>query len=168
MAKLTRADVAKMRRKDKEHLIFDGKNALTKRLPIQQIEAIFPDSLLILTDIAYDTDSEGNLRVVAAIVDRFCETAQEASDYINDCCNSDLETGTPYHTGVTKFNHDRYLTHVGNPSIAMSEQEQYAEQELEFPFSPISTDKCNVKDIDYMPLYNFFCDLEMPAEVDSP
>lgn len=166
MPKLTRADVERMKRKDTDNLIFDGKNGLTKRLPIQQIEAIFPDSLLILTDIAYDTDSEGNLCVVSAVVDEFCETTEQASDYINKNCSSYLEGGTPYHTGVTKFNHVKYFTHVGNPNfskVVEEEFETYVEKdELDFPFSPINTDSdkyCSIKELNFKPLYDFFLNL---------
>lgn len=168
MAKLTRVDVERMKRKDKEHLIFDGKDGLTKRLPIQQIEAIFPDSLLLLTDIAYDVDSEGNLVIASAVVSEFCETTQQAVDYFYSNMGSDADVEVPYHTGVTKFNHDRYLSHVGNPNfsnIAKTEQKQYAEKELEFPFSPINTENVSIKDLDYISLFDFFLSLDLSVEV---
>lgn len=165
MKKLTKVDVKRMCKKDKEHLIFDGKNGLTKRLSIQQIEAIFPDSLLILTDIVYDVDSDGNLCIVSAVVDEFCETTQEAADYINENYSSFLESGTPYHTGVTKFNHEKCLTYVGNPNFSQTIKEEtssFVKQEQAFPFSSIGTEinqYCSIKELNYEPLYNFLSSL---------
>lgn len=175
MNKLTREDVKRMYAKDKEHLIFDGKNGLTKRLPIQQIEAIFPDSLLILTDIAYDVDIEGNLGVVSAVVDRFCETTEEASDYINDNCSSLLERGTPYHTGVTKFNHERCFrvkednNQPNFSKVVEQEPRLFVEQEeADFPFSLINSEYdryCSIKELNYKPLYDFLLSVDISEEV---
>ena len=171
MSKMTKADVIRMIKKDADHMIFDGVNYLTKRLPIQQIEAIFPDSLLILTDITYDTDSEGNLVIVDAVVDRFCETTKEASDYINENFSSLVESGTPYHTGVTKYNHEKYFecSKKSNFSREVTKRsESYVKQmDSELPFGAISTAHekyCSIKDFDWT-LPKFFEGLNLPEQV---
>lgn len=165
MKKLTCKDVEKMRAADKEHALFSEKSeALTKRLSMAQIEFLFPDSLLILSEVEYKVDEIGNLVIENAVVDRFCDSAQEAAKYINENYCSVVEHGIPYHTGVTKYGRPVVFKKENKTSNFVSVErkdsntyDKKVDTTLSFP--ELSADEegiISIKSIDSAPLISMF------------
>lgn len=155
MKRLTYEDIEQMKKADVNHEIFDetGKS-LTKYLPLSKIEEIFPDSLLILSNIMYGIDKNGVLGIEKATVEKFCEFPNEAEKYLNDNLCSMTSDIVPYHTGLTKFSHPK----------------PFNEREVPLKYTPDTLPNYNsiskrstrlvklpsIKDIDLNPLLDFF------------
>ena len=171
---MTHLEVKKLIKKDTEHNIFlDGEDSLTRKIPIQQIEATFPDSLLILADPLYIIDETGNFVINSAVVKKFCESAQEAEQFFEDLFNKTGEENyIPYHTGVTKFDKEIYLVSkdTKNSKIAgiVKKGNRFFIEQKDSLLSMSSIfaggERCSIKDLDYEPLVGFLVTLSVPAD----
>lgn len=171
MKKLTIKDIEKMRVADKEHTIFNEKGTpLTKRLDMSKIEETFPDSLLILSDIAYGVDKDGLLYIEKAVVDKFCSSAKEAENYLyEDCYRYALEK-IPYFTGVTRFSKPVLFRKVSKTSnfvsVKATDNETFEKsQDTTLSFPEIKANEegsVSVKAIDLSPISELLKQYRIP------